>query len=355
MPRTPPFPIDAVYTWVDGHTPAFRASLAATRAAWHEPVLPFSDEPHRFRDSGELRYSLRSLTANAPWVRDIYLVTNGELPAWLDTTAPRLHLVRHTDIIAPTNLPTFNSAAIEHSFRNIPGIAEHVISFNDDIFLARRSHPGHFFDRTGQPIASATPLRRVDPRAPGTRRAYTVSLLSREFGAQTWPDIPHQPIPYTGAIARRVYETWPDEVDRTISHRFRHPDDVVFPVVVQHTAAMQRPLSGWRTRHQLLDPRYRVAPTAALNLAMPGGELVKRTWPKLRWIEATRPRSFCINDSVYPGDDLGARVFADAMRMLARMFPTPSRFELPGPPALRENPYPDPAATHTGPPTSTER
>lgn len=208
MPPTSPFPIDAIYTWVDGDTPAFRANLAATRAAWHEPILPFSDEPHRFRDSGELRYSLRSLAAHAPWVRDVYVVTNGEFPPWLDTTAPGLHLVRHSDIIAPTNLPTFNSDAIALSLRNIPGLGDHIIHFNDDVFLGRAASPGYFFERNREPIVRVSPLSRINP-GPGRGIAFTIGLLTQRFGPMPWPDIPHQPIASNRAADRFVRETSP--------------------------------------------------------------------------------------------------------------------------------------------------
>ena len=38
----------------------------------------------------ELRYSLRSVEKYAPWVRNIYIVTNGQIPYWLDLSHPRI-------------------------------------------------------------------------------------------------------------------------------------------------------------------------------------------------------------------------------------------------------------------------
>jgi hypothetical protein len=40
---------------------------------------------HIFKDNEELRYSLRSIEAFAPWVRQIFLVTNGQVPSWINT------------------------------------------------------------------------------------------------------------------------------------------------------------------------------------------------------------------------------------------------------------------------------
>ena len=49
----------------------------------------------RFQDNEELRYSLRSVVRFAPWVRRIFIVTNGQIPAWLNLDNPRVTLVTH--------------------------------------------------------------------------------------------------------------------------------------------------------------------------------------------------------------------------------------------------------------------
>lgn len=46
-------------------------------------------------DNEELRYSLRSIEKYAPWVNHIYLVTNGQIPYWLNTSHPRLSVITH--------------------------------------------------------------------------------------------------------------------------------------------------------------------------------------------------------------------------------------------------------------------
>lgn len=49
----------------------------------------------RFEDNDELRYSLRSVEKYAPWVRHIFIVTNGQIPHWLDLENPRVTIVTH--------------------------------------------------------------------------------------------------------------------------------------------------------------------------------------------------------------------------------------------------------------------
>nr|CAD7401692.1 unnamed protein product [Timema cristinae] len=70
--------------------------------------------PSRFDDKEELRYSLRSLEKFAPWIRHVFLVTNGQIPYWLNLDNPRLTLVTHEEIFVNlSHLPTFSSPAIE--------------------------------------------------------------------------------------------------------------------------------------------------------------------------------------------------------------------------------------------------
>lgn len=49
----------------------------------------------RFQDNEELRYSLRSIERFAPWVRHVFIVTNGQIPSWLNLDYPRVTLVPH--------------------------------------------------------------------------------------------------------------------------------------------------------------------------------------------------------------------------------------------------------------------
>jgi hypothetical protein len=41
-------------------------------------------------DRDELRYSLRSLVQYMPWFRQLYIVTHGQVPQWLDVRHPRV-------------------------------------------------------------------------------------------------------------------------------------------------------------------------------------------------------------------------------------------------------------------------
>ena len=85
-------------------------------------------------DNEELRYSLRSIWQFAPWVRHIFVVTNGQIPHWLNIDHPKLTLISHEQIFTNlSHLPTFSSPAIESHLHHIPGLSQKFIYFNDDV------------------------------------------------------------------------------------------------------------------------------------------------------------------------------------------------------------------------------
>lgn len=63
LPEDVRFPIDVVYTWVDGNDPAWQHRRAAFgHAGYHTE----SANAARYISRDELRYSLRALEQNAP-------------------------------------------------------------------------------------------------------------------------------------------------------------------------------------------------------------------------------------------------------------------------------------------------
>ncbi|CAG0878998.1 unnamed protein product [Darwinula stevensoni] len=109
---------------------------------------------HRFQDNEELRYSLRSLENYAPWVRNVFLVTAGQIPYWLNLENPRLKIVSHYEIFPnKSHLPTFSSPAIESHLHQIPGLSDKFIYFNDDVMLGKPVWPDDFYaETTGQKL-----------------------------------------------------------------------------------------------------------------------------------------------------------------------------------------------------------
>ena len=125
--------IDFVLPWVDNQDPEWQKS----RQQYAEnQSLSDANSSARFRDSGTLKYVLRSIEKNCPWYNKIYLITCGHHPEWLDINSPKIELVKHSDIYDnKDHLPVFNSSSIEMSLPNIEGLSEHFVYLNDDMIM----------------------------------------------------------------------------------------------------------------------------------------------------------------------------------------------------------------------------
>lgn len=140
------FPIDFVVTWVDQSDKEWQMKNA------EYTQKKFKDEDFRYRDYGTLKYLFRSFEKYASWVNHIYLVTDNQVPEWLNRDFDKVTVVDHKEIIPKEYLPTFNSNVIEFHFKNIPGLAEHFVYFNDDMYLNGPTEPTDFFTSDGKYI-----------------------------------------------------------------------------------------------------------------------------------------------------------------------------------------------------------
>lgn len=146
--------IDAVITWVDGAQPAHYQNRMRYMAAAVTPLHGNAINPHRWACSDELGYCLRSIELNAPWIRRVWIITDDQqprLPSLSSAFRAKITIVDHTEIFAGHEpvLPTFNSLSIETLLWRIPGLAEHFLYFNDDVFVTTPVQPGDFFTEHG--------------------------------------------------------------------------------------------------------------------------------------------------------------------------------------------------------------
>ena len=126
--------MDIVITWVDGSDEAW---LAERKKYETKDLSIDAVGDRRFRDWGFLKYWFRGIEQNAPFAKNIYFVTYGHIPDWLNTNHHQIRIVKHSDFIPKEYLPTYNSVAIELNFHRIPGIGKRFIYFNDDMFLVK--------------------------------------------------------------------------------------------------------------------------------------------------------------------------------------------------------------------------
>ena len=171
--------IDIVVLWVDGSDPEFiREKQAVTGHV--SDLNQEIDGEQRYRDYGIFNYWFRMIEKHAPWVNNVYLITNGQKPKWLNLEHPKLKFVTHMEFMPKEYLPTYNSAAIELNLHRIEGLSENYLYFNDDMYLIRDSHPSDFY-KNGQPKLLAV-YDALVPWSPFTNTYHNnVELIYRHF------------------------------------------------------------------------------------------------------------------------------------------------------------------------------
>jgi len=152
--------IDAVYTWVNGSDPNHIEKRK------NAGINKDGSQDNRYRDYGSLKYSLRSIVKYAPWIKNIWIITDSQIPDFFDTSIDsKVKFIFHESFFHNiSHLPTFNSVSIESNFYNLPEeVSNCFLYFNDDVFLKESVEPNEFFYGDGEQYLFET-LLEVGPR-----------------------------------------------------------------------------------------------------------------------------------------------------------------------------------------------
>ncbi|QIS06172.1 exopolysaccharide phosphotransferase [Nocardia brasiliensis] len=309
------FDIDLVFSWVDGSDPEFRARRAGMLA--QVVVGEGDDADARIRQIDELKYALRSVYKNAPWIRRIFIATDSTVPQWL-TTHPKVTIVRALDHFSDTSgLPVFNSHAVECQLQHIEGLSEHFLYSNDDMFFARPVRPSMFFTAGGVSRFIEADTRigpgRNNERRSGFENAARVNreLLANRFGHVITRHLEHTPVPLRRSVLLEMEAEFADDFARTRTSRFRAATDISVTNSLYHYYAL---LTGRAVPQEAARMRY-VDTTSHKGLALLDG------------IERRRDVDFfCLNDGSFPEISEAERVRA-VSEFLNRYFPDPAPWE----------------------------
>ena len=319
----PDFPVDVVYTWVDGSDPA-HAAKRARYLSDQKDIHPDGLELARYRENEELRYSLRSLETFAPWVRRVIILTDNQVPAWLDVSHPKIRIADHKECIPERFLPTFNAQVIEAYLHRIPDLSEHFIYFNDDVMLGRPCRQTDFFTPNGLPITLVDWRwrRRFGywyTKTPHACSYYNTLALLKQKGVSSNPLFvsAHGPYAQTRGNVAAAYEFFHDFIENFSGNRFRGTNEIG---MYSHATPL------------LMYPRKRVIPSDQRYFYVQ-----TKRWDRAAYYrgivrsqnDAAPPFFFCINDV---GSDTGTAWHNDLLSLMEAYFPVPCSFErtLPG-------------------------
>lgn len=205
----------------------------------------------------ELRYSLRSLDHHLPWFKgNIYIVTPGQTPSWLNTTNPRIKIINQDDILPKEALPTCNAFLLEFYLDRIPGLSEKFIYMNDDYFFLSETTPHDLFTDDGRvksfpnsPPRTATigDFTAHDNRLGrmknilGTDRehdhiwqtsmSWTILEVTRILNATT-VSFYHVPFVWERSVVEQIRLDFNQSLTGMYQHKFRHWRDLQAPSVI---------------------------------------------------------------------------------------------------------------------------
>lgn len=310
------FDVDLVYLWVNGNDPEWQKK--------HNSVVKnVSDDPEidckgRYVSNDELKYSLRSVAMYAPWIRKIFIVTDNQTPDWLDTTNPKVKIIDHTEIMPAESLPCFNSSLIEHFLYKIPGLAEHFLFANDDMYLNKEVTEMDFFTQQGFPIVrlvrkSFRRIRwffreKVRNKHLSNYRTMIVrssQLVDRKYGTY-YTGMPHHNIDsyLKSDYKRMVEEVFRNEFSANNKNKVRNDDDVHRSILSYAALAEKRGKLRYVTSKESMYVKIHK----------------KIFYERL---EKYQPMFFCMNDSQYATDSDRQM----AKTYLENKFPDKSEFE----------------------------
>lgn len=337
------FPIDIVYLWVDGNDDAWQAKrLGAARklsACSLGGMAPFANVAGRFRDNEELRYNLRALETFFPQHGHIYIVTDGQLPKWLQPTAG-LTVIDHRELIPAACLPTFDSGNIESYIHRIPGLSERYFYLNDDVFFGAPVHVNEWFWSSGVYVAwsddAVVTDEAMDPTATSLINASRLSAQWLKAHAKrpiekaqwemhvaseyqhTFRTFAHSPRPMLRSLLYELEARAPELFANVRSTVFRAWDK---PTIV----------SDFVLRWALAHGVAKVREYSHLHIATGDAD----SCLKLVQLAACRASIdfFCINDTTDDAPMLDHRL-TQARGALQGMFVAPSRYEISAAPHL---------------------
>ena len=311
--------VDVMFLWVNGSDPRFVES--------YERHTGLKVDMTRFRDYGTLRFGVRSVFKNVPFMRQLVLVTNGQVPSWLADDAissGRVRLLTHEDIFVDKDaLPVFNSNAIEANIPFIPGLADCVIYLNDDIMVMKElSIEKHFVDqRTGKLKVhlDCDKAPNSGSKADIWRRlmAYSNTLLNDHYYPDRTGEISHH---YNGhycamltrPVLDKMKDHFHDELLETSRRKLRSGNDtslLFFNANIPLEEGMGVPVF-----HELGGTGKLWTSNHARN---------ERLW---RRIASNPPYCLCLQDG-FDGSDDTEREVASLTEKLCSVFPEPCAIE----------------------------
>jgi hypothetical protein len=292
--------IDLVCCWVSLNDEYYEKLNAYSQFANEKNAL----NKGRFREFGELKFSIVAALKNLPWLRKIYIVTNGQsIPEDINNLS-KVEVVHHEDFYRnQEDLPTFSYHSIEANLCFINGLSEHFIITNDDFFITGPMEKSEFLgtNNTGVFIHTRTKLNDIEEPANvwQANLKSTDDVLTSKYGSVNRKLFPHIPQLAMKSKCIEMWDVFESELKAVSANKFRENNNIIFRALYSYYVAYQQ--WGVKGYDELItasegDVRYfKKNEFLHISLKPPG----KGNWQnKLESIIESPPLFFCLNDDI---------------------------------------------------------
>eukprot|EP00924_Labyrinthula_sp_SR-Ha-C_P007946 snap_masked-scaffold_41-processed-gene-1.7-mRNA-1 protein AED:0.30 eAED:0.31 QI:0/-1/0/1/-1/1/1/0/421 len=324
--------VDVVIAYVNGSDPLWleekkQHSKEAPSLTLFEKLLGLfvlvgadSNSNNRFRDNQELKYSLRSIEKNMPWVRNVIMIVaqKSQVPGWLNTTNPQVRVVTHEEMFPGQYrdvLPVYSANQIEAHLVDIPGLSENFVYFNDDMLLARPVYLEDFVSQSyGQKIYFAwmIPFRMLH-----NSRLFDWKYFSGWFNIRH--TIAHMPQFFSKKVFKALKSTEPFASGyEAMTNRFRTDQDMQLSFSYFHYLMYSGGKYILADKHEKEQVRF-----VALK-----GQNFEKDKRQLDGILMDRPKFVTINDEISRETEEADKTREYLHKTYETLFPEPSWFEI---------------------------
>ena len=338
--------IDLVYLWVNGSDEKWLAKKNAALAKSGMPLSKSAASNNRWRDCDELKYSLRSVEKFAPWVNHIYIVTDEQVPEWLDLNNPKISIIDHKQIIPNEILPLFHSNAIEVFLWKIPNLSEYFLYSTDDMFFGKDVTPSFFFDENGNPIVilkerwrsfkNLEDYSQVNSRLFMINTARTIKFAYKKLNKKYHLAYKHSIEPIRKSYMEDNFKDLENDILKTTVTTFRDVNNlqrIILPIF-DNAKRRNTIVLNWRTSDKRIvynnekdDAFRKIYHTLLWFFATITGfikyDCYDKQWRILHFLKKYKPATFAIND--FSPDK---SIFELAADFFKEMFPNKSKFEI---------------------------
>lgn len=233
-------PIDAVILWVDGNDKGHKKKMIPFLK--DKKILDEKSFRTRFDQVDEIEYTVNSIIKFANYVRNIFIVTDNQVPDFLKKSNTNnkynnVFVIDHSIIFDGYQqfLPTFNSRTLESFIFRIPNLAEHFIYLNDDFFLINETKNTDFF-RNGMPVLRGKWGRFKSNKSSDSKVGHKIAQQksAKLLGFNKYYNFKHTPHPLRKSTYIKCFDVYRDVFLKNIEYKFRSNNQLLIQGLVNH-------------------------------------------------------------------------------------------------------------------------